>query len=338
MKPPTPAVDARTRAAGIEGLLSKLQAYYVFPAVAQELAEAIRRRASNGEYDNLATAAALCDALTAHLQEVSHDKHLRLVHSVEPRPLRERNDDGEPSPEEREEDRQRGLLHNFGFRRVERLPGNVGYLDLRRFYPAELAGETTVAAMGLLANTSALIIDLRQNGGGAPSGVALLSSYLFEAEPVHLNDLYWRADDSIHQWWTYPYLPGQRYRDKPVYVLTSGNTFSRAEELTYNLKNLGRATVIAEVTRGGAHPGGRYCIDQHFAVYIPTGRAISPITSTNWEGTWVIPDIDVPQEQALKRAQIAALRRVIERAGEDPAGPLKALVEEARTALRELEG
>lgn len=329
-------VDARTRAAVIEGLLAKLQAYYIFPAVAQEVEEAIRRRLSNGEYDGIATAAALCDTLTAHLQEVGHDKHLRLFHRVEPRPLRGDTEDGQPSPEELEEVRQLGLLRNFGFQKVERLPGNVGYLDLRGFYPPEVAGETAVAAMGLLANTGALIVDLRQNGGGSPAMVALLCSFLFEARPIHLNDLYWRADDSTHQWWTLPYLPGKRYRDKPVYVLTSGDTFSGAEEFTYNLKTLERATIIGEVTGGGAHPGARYQIDEHFTVNIPTGRAINPITGTNWEGTGVIPDVDVPRERALQVAQIAALKQIIAGAGDNPTGPFKALTEEARAALREL--
>jgi C-terminal processing protease CtpA/Prc len=318
----------------IEALLSKLHAYYIFPAVAEEMEQATRRRVSAGEYDALTTGEALCETLTAHLQDVSHDKHLRVLYSPDLQPLREAR---EPSPEAREEFRQFGVVHNFGFEKVERLAGNVGYLDLRGFFPAEFGAETAVAAMNVLANTHALIVDLRQNGGGDPAMIALISSYLF-TQPTHLNSLYWREGDRTQQFWTLPYVPGRRYGDKPVYVLTSGDTFSGAEEFAYNLKTRKRATLIGETTRGGAHPVGRYQIDEHVAAMIPVGRAINPITQTNWEGTGVIPDVEVPREDALHVAHIAALKKVLEAIGDTPGGPLRDLREEAKTALAEREG
>src|SRR4029079_14564144 len=189
--------------------------------------------------------------------------------------------------------------------------------DLRGFQPAQFGAETVVAAMNFVANTDALIVDLRRNGGGDPSMVSLISSYLFGSEPVHLNDLYFRPDDSTRQWWTLQYVPGKRYGDKkPVYVLTSNRTFSAAEEFTYNLKNLKRATIVGETTGGGAHPGGMRRIGEHFGMFIPTGRAINPISKTNWEGTGVKPDVDVPADQALKVAHIAALNVVLEKVTE----------------------
>jgi C-terminal processing protease CtpA/Prc len=169
-----------------------------------------------------------------------------------------------------------------------------------------------VAAMNFLANTDALIIDLRRNGGGDPAMVALISSYLFDAQPVHLNDLYFRPDDSTRQWWTLPYVPGKRYgAKKEVYVLTSKRTFSAAEEFTYNLKCLKRAKIVGETTGGGAHPGGGRRINEHFAIWVPSGRAINPITKTNWEGTGVTPDVDVPQDQSLKVAHNAAMNSIL---------------------------
>ena len=167
--------------------------------------------------------------------------------------------------------------------------------------------------------------------------VALICSYFFDAEPVHLNSLYWRASDSTQQYWTLPYVPGKRYLNKPLYILTSRETFSGAEEFTYNLKNLKRATVIGEVTGGGAHPGDFYKVHAHFGVFIPTGRAISPITGTNWEGTGVIPDSEMPQEQALQAAHIMALKQLLENMDDKPTEAQQCLVKEAKDALTELE-
>lgn len=333
----TPALDRDTRLAVIAALLRNLRDRYVFPDIAEALEGDIRRRLSGGEYDAVADGPALAVVLTVHLQAISHDKHLRVFHEEEAWPV---GDDAgrEPDPEERERQRQVGQARNFGFQRVERLPGNVGLLELRQFADPAFAGDLAVAAMTLLAHTEALIVDLRQNGGGDPAMVALLTTYLFDGEPVHLNSLYWRAGDRTHQWWTLPYVPGPRFGGaKPVYVLTSGRTFSGAEEFAYNLKTRGRATIVGETTGGGAHPGDRYPLAPHFAAFIPTGRAINPLTGTNWEGTGVAPDIDVPQEEAPRTAHAAALRRVLERLGDPPAGPRKTLREEVVAALAELE-
>ena len=328
-------IDATLRTQVIDTLLRKLNEHYIFPDVASAMEEAIRRRASNGEYATIVDGQALADTLQEHLREVSHDKHLRVFFSPEPLPPRETF---EPTPEEREEFRLWGVAHNFGFEKVERLAGNVGYLDLRGFFAVDVPGaaETAVAAMNFLAHCGALIVDLRRNGGGDPHMVQLITSYLFDG-PVHLNSMYWRASDETHQFWTLPYVPGKRDGDKPVYVLTSGDTFSGGEEFTYNLKHLKRATIIGETTGGGAHPGGGIPINEHFGVGVPSGRPINPITGTNWEGTGVIPDIAVPREEALRVAHIAALKQVLERVDDDPPRPLRELAEEARTALAALE-
>jgi hypothetical protein len=177
-----------------------------------------------------------------------------------------------------------------------------------------MANETTAAAMNFLANTDALIIDLRRNGGGQPEMVALLSSYLFD-QRAHLNDIYSRFDNRTQEYWTRDTVAGKRYGEsKPVYVLTSKRTFSGAEEFAYNLKNLKRATVIGEVTGGGAHPVRPHRLTDHFMIGVPFARAINPITQTNWEGVGVTPDIDTTAEQALKVAHLAALKNLMAKA------------------------
>lgn len=307
---PDMTIDAAARAEVIDGVLKKLNEAYVFPETAKKMEQAIRERVQKKEYDSVTSASKFAQTLTTHLQEVSRDKHLSVNYSHEPFPPETPR--REPSPEERERFLAFMKSVNFGFEKVERLSGNIGYLDLRGFMDAEMGGETVVAAMNFLANTDALIIDLRQNGGGSPAMVALISSYLFRGS-THLNDLYWREGERTHQWWTAPYVPGKRYGDKDVYVLTSKRTFSAAEEFTYNLKNLKRATIVGETTGGGAHPGGPSRLNAHFSVWVPRGRAINPISKTNWEGTGVEPEVKVPANEALKTAHLAAVNKTAEK-------------------------
>jgi C-terminal processing protease CtpA/Prc len=200
---------------------------------------------------------------------------------------------------------------NSGFVKLERLPGNVGYLDLRGFMDHESGAETVAAAMNFLANTDALILDLRKNGGGSPHMVQLICSYLFAADkPVHLNSLYWREGDRTEEFWTLKDLSGHRYLGKDVYVLTSRLTFSGAEECAYNLQTRKRATLVGETTGGGAHPGKGVLLGEHFRAFISTGRAINPVTKTNWEGTGVRPDVATDAERALDVAHELALKKL----------------------------
>jgi Peptidase family S41/N-terminal domain of Peptidase_S41 in eukaryotic IRBP len=296
--------------------LELLRQSYVFPEVADQAAVAVEARLEAGEYDNL-DEIALTDLLTEHLAEVCHDKHLR-VHlgggPRGPRPDGPRPDGAEPHPRRRpsrEEMRKVGRLDNFGIHRVERLPGNVGYVDLRRMALAENAGPAIAAAMELVAGTFALIIDMRKNGGGHPDGVVFWCSYFFE-EKTHLNDIYSREDDEIRQFWSLPYVPGLLYLDRPVYMLTSAKTFSGGEDLCYSLQAQGRAEVIGEATGGGAHPTRGFPVSAAVRIAIPHARSVNPVTGTNWEGIGVVPDTAVPADQAYDVAYAKALRHVLE--------------------------
>ena len=329
-------LDAAMRSAVIDSAIKHLNQAYVFPEVAKKMEQSLRERLANKEYDSLTSARGFAEKLTADLQAVSHDKHLRVGYSYEPIP--ERANAQEPTAEEIARFKTFLRQNNYGFEKLERLPGNIGYLDLRGFNPAQFAAETGAAAMNFLANTDAMIIDLRRNGGGDPAMVAFLTSYLFGEDPVHLNDLYFRPEDSTRQWWTLPHVPGKRFGgEKEVYVLTSRRTFSAAEEFTYNLKNLKRATIIGETTGGGAHPGGARRLNEHFQMFVPSGRAINPISKTNWEGTGVEPDVKVPADQALKVAQVSALTRLIEKeTSPQRKDALKGALDSAQRELDEL--
>lgn len=304
---PDLTIDAATRTQVIDGILKRLNDSYVFPEVAKKLEQSIRERVSKKEYDQITSAKQFATTLTKDLQAVSNDKHLRVRYSHSPIP--ERGQRREPTAEEREQRKRDLSWMNHGFTKVERLRGNIGYLEFEHFADEELGADVVAAAMNFINGTDALIIDLRGNGGGNPAMVALICSYLFSPEPVHLNDLYWREGNRTDEFWTRKEVPGKRYLNKDVYVLTSKRTFSGAEEFTYNLKNLKRATIIGETTGGGAHPGGGFRISEHFGMFVPTGRAISPITKTNWEGTGVTPDVAVPADQALVVARLMALKK-----------------------------
>jgi hypothetical protein len=307
--PPGPdmAVDAATRAEVIEGTLRIVNDSYVYPDLAEKMATAIRDRQRRHEYDAVTSARTLAEMLTAQLLEVSHDKHLSVRYSATVVPPLTPN--APPPPEEVE--RMRGVMAqtNFGFEKVERLAGNIGYLDLRAFLPPDMMGDTAAAAMSFLSHADALIVDLRQNGGGTPDGVALLVSYLLPAQPVRLNDIYSRVSGQTHQYWSLPIVPGKRFTGKDVYLLTSNRTFSGAEDFTYALKNLKRVTIFGEVTGGGAHPVGPRRINDHFVAMVPFARSISVITNTDWEGVGVEPDVRVPADRALPAAHLAALEK-----------------------------
>lgn len=327
-------LDSSVRAEIIDHLITKLHDHYIFPEVVGKLETALRERLASGAYDAITNLETFQKELTDCLHEVSHDKHLRLWYNPE-RLVG-------VSPEENDAARQKDdylfAKHgNFGFAKIEWLPGNVGYLDLRGFFPVEHGGDTAVAAMNLLAPAYALIIDLRHNGGGSPAMVELITTYLFGSEPVHLNSMYHRESDLTQQFWTLPYVTRKRFGGDAIYVLTSSRTFSGAEEFAYNLQSLERATIIGEVTGGGANPGGIFHICGQFEAFISTGRAVNPITQGNWEGVGVKPDVEVPEALAFKAAQQLALRHVLERVERETAEPFKDLSEEVRAALGALE-
>jgi len=329
---PDRAVTAATRTAVIEETLRQLNANYVFPDVARQMEQAVRARLASKEYDRISSARALAETLTKDLRTVSRDLHLTVNYSHAPLPAT--GGASPPSADAVEQQRRMALFGNAGFERVERLAGNVGYLDLRGFEHVAWAGDTVVAAMNLLAHTDALVIDLRDNGGGSAETVALLSSYLFD-QATHLNSIYWRPDDSTRQFWTTTHVDGQRYGGtKNVYVLTSSRTFSAAEEFSYNLKSLKRATIVGETTMGGAHPIIIARLHDHFSAFVPAGRAINPVTKTNWEGTGVQPDVAVPETQALRAAHELALETRAKSSGNPArAEQFKSALEQLRRAL-----
>lgn len=294
-------LDAVERRAVVDQIARLLEEHYVYPDVGVSSGAHLRARLAAGAFDGMSDPRTYADALTSELQSVNHDKHMRVRLRPPRDASREEADPGAAVSRQLREMRGR----NFGFERVEHLDGNVGYLDLRYFAPPELARGMATATMQLLSNSDAIVIDLRRNDGGSPELVQLLCSYFFDTR-THLNSLYWRRGDRTQEFWTLDDLPGRRMPRVPLFVLTSSGTFSGAEEFSYNMQTRHRATLIGETTGGGANPGDEMAVNERFAIFVPTGRAINPVTGTSWEGVGVKPDVAVDASAALDSALVRA--------------------------------
>ncbi|WP_433064837.1 S41 family peptidase [Dactylosporangium sp. CS-033363] len=304
----------------VEQALELMCGNYIFPDRAQVAADGIRRRLAAGEYDQL-DEEALGRRLTAELFEVCQDKHLRV---------RTRTEDAREALTKAEMEAvwaEQQRLTNYGIARVERLDGNVGLLDLRFVASADVGGRAIAAAMELVSQTDALIVDLRKNRGGSPDGAVFWSSYFFPDGETHLNSIYEGATGQTKQFWSLAWLPGERYLDRPVYLLTSASTFSGGEEICYNLQAQGRAVLVGETTKGGAHPTDAFPITPTFEITVPVARAVNPVTGTNWEGTGVQPDVAVTAQEAFDVAYRMALQHVLASA------TAPSVLTEARAAL-----
>ncbi len=307
------ALTAAERTQVVDSLASTLIGRYVFADVGTRLAADLRARLARGEYDSQTDGNAFADKLTADMRAIAHDGHLNVRWTEgEDSPLNEK-----PTAEEEARRELWARNVNYGFDKLERMTGNVGYLEIRGFMPVAMMKATALNAMRFLGNSDALIIDLRRNGGGEPAAVALLSTWLFpKGKKVHLNDLWWRDGNRTEHFYTDPKLNVPRFTG-PVYVLTSKRTFSAAEEFTYNLKQLKRATQVGETTGGGANPGEGVTLNPNFGVFMPTGRAINPITKDNWEGKGNVPEVPTSADAALGTAHKLALKALLD-ASKDP--------------------
>ncbi|MEE1823616.1 S41 family peptidase [Streptomyces sp. BE20] len=295
------ALDAATVVESVAELVGE---NYVFPDVARELAALLRSRSAEGSY-RIESAEELAEAVTADLRSVNGDLHLALKHHAVPVPPEQGA--AALAAMRRQFDASLG-----GVPRVELLDGGVAVLEIAPLlFPLDWTAQPLAAALSLVAPARALILDLRGNVGGDPNTVAFVCGYLLDGR-TKLNTMVSRQGEVAEQSWTPPFVPGARFGgDKPLYVLTSGRTFSAGEELAYDLQQLGRAEVVGEATRGGAHPREGWTVHPHLELSVPIARAVNPVSGTNWEGTGVRPDVPCDAEAALDRALTLAVARLI---------------------------
>ena len=283
-------LDDAARSKVIGQLGSLLSRFHVDSKIGKALGTALQKQAAHGDYQSQKYGDEFARRLTQDLREIGHDKHLevRFSYFIQSAELPARNAVAD----------SRLRASNCGFEKAEHLRPNIGYLKFNFFGDPDICAPTASAAMAFLADSDALVFDLRDNNGGMGGMSTFIVSYLF-AERTHLSDIFRRADNVTTEEWTLPYVPGRKFIEKPVYVLISKRTFSAGEGFAYLLKDLKRATLIGETTVGGSGTIEFKPVDEHFTLVVPTGRVIGPITKTNWAGTGVEPDVKVASEEAL---------------------------------------
>ncbi|WP_288379120.1 S41 family peptidase [uncultured Massilia sp.] len=293
----------------VDETLSQLKAQYVHPATYPAIEQHVRKHQEAGDYTSAVSEEEFARLLTAHMQEISHDKHMRLKFQPDVRSLRPSANASTPAKRALER------RENYGLQKVEILPGNVGYIDIVKFHDtAEGARETIGAAMGFVAHTDALIIDLRNNRGGGEA-MQLLTSYFFKHQ-FTVMELHYRHD-GIYKARTLARIPGKRYLDKPVYLLTSDRTFSAGEAFSYAMKSLKRATLVGATTRGGGNPVTMFPLRRDYLLSVPTGVSVSPVDGGSWEGVGVQPDVAVDEASALDVAHRQALQTLHQRSKDE---------------------
>jgi tetratricopeptide (TPR) repeat protein len=309
-----------------DGVLRKVadlvESKYVLADRAKDFAEAFRRACRSGTYDALTEARGFAEKVTADLIAITRDKHLNF-RAVVP------SDVGEKAAGSLHHPVRYFLLRlkeNAGFFKLEWIEPGIGYLDLRRFYSFDQARDMAIAAMTFLANARAIIVDVRENGGGSGD---YLSSY-FLPYPTQLSGSLSRQTGILTESWTRRDIGTEPRLDVPLFILTGPNTFSAAESFAYDVQTRKRAILVGEPTKGGAHSVDVFAVDDQFEFYISTERAVSPVTGGNWEGTGVIPDIRVPAASALETA-LAEARKAVEARDKDRNAGLNKAVEEMQT-------
>jgi hypothetical protein len=315
-----PQLDADSRRDIVAQLGTALRDRYIFPDVGEQAANRIAASLVAGDYDTLTDPAAFAARLSADLTAIAHDKHMHVVSMSAP-PARPPSAKAAMGPMPQGE---------AGVVRADRLGGGIGYIEVVGFPAPETFKAPLDRAMAGLKGSRALIIDIRRNGGGQPSGVAYLVSYLVApGHPVEINDIVSRVAKSKE-------FTRERFRSQPtpfsfsgipIYVLTSQATFSGGEEFAYDVQSLKLGSLIGEVTGGGANPVGPVPIGHDMVAMIPFGRAESPVTGTNWEGRGVQPDMVVPASDALG----VALTRLGQKPVNDIAGVSRQQVFAPRT-------
>ena len=297
----------------ISSIQTHLQDTYIDIELSYKMIAQLNQSLKSKAYKSITNPSEFSKTLTQDLQNISKDYHLKVRY--EPKRIAQKKqimpDDLKLKMEQKKATQMAEI--NYGFVETKILNGNIGYLNLRIFADTKYAEDTATSAMNFLSNTNAIIIDLRSNGGGVPNMVQLLASYFCQESPVLLSNFYERKTDTKTQLYTLPQVYGKRQTNKPLYILTSKNTFSAAEAFAYSLKHLDKAIIVGEVTKGGANRTKRISLNDAFTISVPYIKSTHPITKSNWEGKGIQPNIKTNKKEALVHAYIDAINKTTKR-------------------------
>lgn len=306
-------LNTKDKKAVVAAIKTHIEESYIDLELSKKMIIELDRNLKSGKYTKIISPDEFSKTVTEDLQDISKDLHLKVRYEPE-RIAQEKSIVSEEKQLEMEKKTAMQIAEiNYGFTEVKILDGNIGYLNLTQFADIKYAEETAAATMNFLSNANAIIIDLRSNGGGVPSMMQLLSSYFLDETPVLLSDFYERKTNTKTQLYSFANVNGKRSTNKPLYILTSKHTFSAAEAFTYTLKHLDKATVVGEVTKGGANRTKRINLNDEFTISLPYIQSIHPVTKTNWEGKGVQPDIKTKETDAFVVAYVDAIKKTFKR-------------------------
>ncbi len=298
----------------------KLNDKYVFPEIAVQVSRQLKKNLEAGIYDTITSKSVYAQILTRDIRTISNDLHLKITHDEK---VIKKPDSAITPPVDTFKSaavffpfEKLVRENNFGIKSKTILEGNIGYIEIPLFGPIDFCADTIVAAMQFVAETDALIFDLRSCRGALDEHTVLFFLSYFFKEPVHLSDFLIQEEQSVRQNWTYAWVPGKRYIDKAVYVLTSNRTYSGGEAFAYDLQQFKKAMVVGDTTRGGAHPTEFVRLNQSFACGIPYARPVNMVSKTNWEHVGVKPDINIHPDRVITEAHVTAVRSLLAKVSE----------------------
>jgi len=320
-------ITQETKLLVIEKAAALFETEHVIPEIGKEYATALRENMVSGTFDEVVTGREFMIVMDRILWPIDTDGHVSINFRSTDIPADYSGNFENVSPEQIAEADALAKRRNFGFENIERLRGNIGYIDYRAFTEANGSKEALASVMSFVQHTEALIIDLRQNGGGSPNMHAEFVSYFLNSTNVLIGSFIDREGKVTDEYRTSGELLGPRYGEsKPVFILNSKNTYSAAEAFGYTLQTRNRATIVGEATQGGARPTHSHRLHSRFMLRVPVARSLDPITNSSWEDVGIIPDYEIPSEDSLPFAYRAALEELISMADEGPAKREKELV------------
>lgn len=299
----------------VDSISATLKNHYIFPEKAAEIEQYLKKQVNAKAYETITDPSKLIAKLTSDIRQVHVDPHMRIQY--DPNFVNLQQGEVKPSEEEIAQFKKYEKGQNYLFKKVEILPGNIGYLLFNGF-TGDVEGAKSIASSALrfLANTNAIIIDLRWNGGGNPEMVSYVESFFFKNKKL-IHTIIDRLGSDTTYYYADPAKTEGFTLEMPIYILTSTRTFSGAEGFSYDMQSTKRAVIVGETTGGGAHPTKFFLIGQGFRMGVPYARSWSPYTKTNWEGTGVKPDLSIAAAQALPTAQKAILEDFAKKASDE---------------------